>query len=151
MVFGRNEKLDVDWLASIPFFDGFSSEELSAVSALGERSQVGAGVELIDQGRIGQSCHVIVEGTAEVYIAGEFVTALGPGAMVGEMALVDHRPRTASVLARTDLVLVTFDTAAFQRLLDRSPNARQRVMALLESRLSENAVRNVDRGPVDPS
>lgn len=140
-MFGRNNKLDVGWLSSISFFDGFSDEELEAVSALGERTEVSAGTEIIDQGRVGDSCYVIVEGTADVHIRGEFVTTVGPGSMVGEMALVGHRPRNASVWAHTDMVLVEFGTEEFRKLLDRSPNAKTRVDALLNARLQANRAR----------
>lgn len=140
-MFGRNNKLDVGWLSSIAFFDGFSDDELRAVSALGERVEVAAGTEIIDQGRVGDSCWVVVEGTADIFVRGEFVTAVGPGSLVGEMALVGHRPRNASVVAHTDLVLVEFGTEEFRELLDRSPNTKERVDALLHARLQANRAR----------
>jgi len=140
-MFGRNDKLDTGWLRSIRFFEGFSEDELSAVSALGQKTEVSAGTEIIDQGRVGDACYVIVEGTADVYMRGEFVTSVGPGSMVGEMALVEHRPRNASVVAHTDLVLVSFGTEEFRKLLDRSPNANEKVLAMLNARLRANQAR----------
>jgi CRP/FNR family transcriptional regulator, cyclic AMP receptor protein len=140
-MFGRNNKLDTSWLSAISFFDGFSDEELNAVSALGERTEVAAGTEIIDQGRVGDSCYVIVEGTADVHIRGEFVTTVGPGSLIGEMALAGHRPRNASVAAHTDMVLVEFGTDEFRKLLDRSPNAKNRVDTLLNARLRANEAR----------
>ncbi len=140
-MFGRNNKLDTGWLSSISFFDGFSDDELTAVSSLGERTEVSAGTEIIDQGRVGDSCWVIVDGTADVFIRDEFVTTVGAGSMVGEMALAGHRPRNATVTAHTDMVLVEFGTEEFRKLLDRSPNAAQRVDALLSARLAANRAR----------
>lgn len=141
-MFGRNNKLDTGWLAGIAFFDGFSQDELDAVSSLGERADVASGTEIIDQGRVGDSCYVIVEGTADVFIRGEFVTTVGAGSMVGEMALAGHRPRNASVKAHTDMVLVEFGTDEFRQLLDRSSNAKARVDALLQARLAANSERD---------
>ena len=140
-MFGRNNKLDTAWLASLRFFDGFTEAELESVSVLGEKMEVTAGTEFIDQGRVGDSCYVIVEGTAAVYIRGEFITSVRSGSMVGEMALVEHRPRNASVSAETDMVLVSFGTAEFHKLLDRSPNAKERVLTLLNARLRDNQER----------
>ncbi len=140
-MFGRNNKLDTGWLSSIAFFDGFSNDDLAAVSSLGERTEVSAGAEIIDQGRVGDSCYVIVDGTADVFIRGEFVTTVGAGSMVGEMALVGHRPRNATVTAHTDMVLVEFGTEEFRKLLDRSPDAKDRVDALLNARLEANRSR----------
>ncbi len=137
-MFGLNDKLDPDWLTGVPFFDGFSGSELKAVSSLGERVEFVAGAEMIDQGRIGQTCYVIVEGSADVYIEGEFVAAVQAGSMVGEMALIGHRPRNATVVARDDLVAVSFGTEQFRSLLRRSPNAEARVNELLNARLEMN-------------
>lgn len=140
-MFGLNSKLDTDWLATLGFFEGFSDDDLKAVSRLGEREEVPAGTEIIDQGRIGDSCYVIVEGRAAVYIGGDFVTSVRSGSMVGEMALVEHRPRNATVIAENDMVLVSFGISEFRKLLDRSPAAKDKVMALLEARLAENESR----------
>lgn len=140
-MFGRNNKLDTEWLASLAFFEGFGPDELKEVSSLGERQAVAAGTEIIDQGRVGDACYVIVDGSANVYIRGEYVATVGQGSMVGEMALVEHRPRNASVVAETDMVLVAFGYAEFRRLLDRSPNAKERVLVTLNARLRANEAR----------
>ena len=140
-MFGRNNKLDTDWLAGVGFFEGFSKPELDSVAALGERVDVTAGTELIDQGRVGDTCYVIVTGTAAIYMQGEFVTSVGAGTMVGEMALVEHRPRNASVVAETDMTLVGYGMKEFRKLLDRSPNANERVTIMLNERLAENQQR----------
>lgn len=141
-MFGRNNKLDTGWLAQVSFFDGFGQAELSAVASLGERVDIAAGTELIDQGRVGDSCYVIVDGQAAIHIRGEFVTSVGSGTMVGEMALVEHRPRNATVTAETDMTLVSFGTGEFAKLLQRSPHTYDRVMAMLSDRLQANQQRD---------
>ncbi len=141
-MFGLNNKLDTDWLASVAFFEGFSSSELSKVAALGERVDVSAGTELIDQGRIGDECYVIVEGAAAIHMQGEYITSVASGSMVGEMALVEFRPRNATVTAESDMVLVRFGITDFRKLLSASPTTHDRVMALLSERLQANEARN---------
>jgi CRP-like cAMP-binding protein len=141
-MFGRNDKLDTGWLAGVGFFEGFTKPELEAVASLGERVDIVAGSELIDQGRVGDLCYVIVQGSAAVNIRGEFVTSVGPGTMVGEMALVEHRPRNATVTAETDMTLVSFGTTEFAKLLAKSPSTHDRVMAVLNDRLAANRQRN---------
>ncbi|MDH3679334.1 MAG: cyclic nucleotide-binding domain-containing protein [Acidimicrobiia bacterium] len=140
-MFGRNNKLDTNWLASVDFFEGFAKPELEAVAELGERVDVSAGTELIDQGRVGDVCYVIVDGRAAVHIRGEFVTSVGSGTMVGEMALVEHRPRNATVTAETDMTLVGFGTSEFAKLLAKSPTAYDRVVDMLNERLRQNQAR----------
>lgn len=141
-MFGLNNKLDTDWLASVAFFEGFSPGELSKVAALGERVDVAAGTELIDQGRIGDECYVIVEGSAAIHMQNEYITSVSAGSMVGEMALVEFRPRNATVTAETDMVLVRFGITDFRKLLSSSANANDRVMALLRERLAANEQRD---------
>lgn len=141
-MFGRNGKLDTDWLASVPFFSGFDASTLKSASQLGEKQQVEAGAVLIDQGRVGDACYVIVDGNAMVQMNGEYVTTVGAGSMVGEMALIEYRPRNASVIAETAMTLVAFGTKEFRALLDQSPELSESVLAQLNSRLRANEARN---------
>lgn len=140
-MFGRNNKLDTGWLSGVALFDGFSTEQVEQVAELGERVDAKAGAEIADQGRIGSECWVIVEGTARVFMNGEYVTSVGAGSMIGEMSLLEHRPRNAAVVAETDMVLVSFDTEGFNVMLDANPVAKDRVSSLLSNRLSENITR----------
>jgi CRP-like cAMP-binding protein len=126
-----------DKLRGVSFFEGFSDEELQKVADLAEDVEVDEGGLLIDQGRVGQECFVILEGRAGVYAGNEHIATLEPGAMVGEMALVDHRPRTASVVAETPMKLISLDAKAFKELLETMPKVHDRVMETLSSRLRE--------------
>lgn len=134
MPFWKKPQESVDWLASLRFFEGFTTEELARVARLGEEVEARRGALLMDQGDPGRECFVVVEGSASVYVGGDYVATSGPGSMVGEMALVDHRPRTASVVADTDMRLLRFDARHFRQLLDEMPKASERVMTMLHER-----------------
>ncbi|MCB1258382.1 MAG: cyclic nucleotide-binding domain-containing protein, partial [Microthrixaceae bacterium] len=54
---------------------------------------------------------------------------------IGEMALIDHRPRTATVIADTDLDTLKFDSEAFKILLTETPKAAEHIYATLRERL----------------
>ena len=110
----------------------------AALAAVLARSS-SSGAVLVDQGDPGTSCYVILAGVAGVYVRGEYVASSGPGSMVGEIALIDHRPRTATVVADSDLELLQFDSAAFRTLLEEMPKASERVMTLLRARLERAA------------
>lgn len=135
MVFGRKPAESVEWLSGVAFFEGFGPDELTRVMELCDEVESPAGSVLVDQGDTGTDCFVIVEGTASVYVRGEYVTSSGPGSMVGEMALIDHRPRTATVVAETDMKLLRFSTRAFRTLLEEMPKASERVWTVLRARL----------------
>lgn len=145
-MFGKRKKVDEEHIESlsrtlgtVAFFEGFTPDQLHRVAQLADEVQAEQGAWIIDQGRVGQECFVILEGEAGVYVAGEHVATLGPGSMVGEMALVEHRPRNASVVASTPMKLVAFDTRAFNTLLVEMPEAHRRVIAMLSARLEQNA------------
>ena len=136
--FKKHDGEGADWLADVSFFQGFTQEQLRRVADLSSEVEAPAGSVIIDQGDAGTECFVIVDGIASVYVANDHVATLHPGSMVGEMALVDHRPRTASVVADTDLKLLRFDARHFRTLLDEMPKASERVMALLTARLRKD-------------
>ncbi len=135
MPFWKKPSEGVDWLGSLSFFDGFGHDELVRVAALSEEIEAKEGALLMDQGDPGLECFVVVSGECSIYVAGEHIATSGAGAMVGEMALVDHRPRTASVIADSDMRLLRFDARQFRQLLDEMPKASERVMRLLTERL----------------
>lgn len=136
MALRRKPAERAELLSSVQFFDGFSADDLRRVVELSDEVEVHAGEVLVDQGDPGTHCYVILEGIASVYVRGEHVASSGPGSMVGEMALVDHRPRSATVVGDTDLDLLRFDSTAFAKLLEEMPKASERVMTLLRTRMT---------------
>lgn len=125
-------------LRGVAFFEGFTDEQLDRVVELATEVAVPAGEVLMEQGRVGQECFVVLEGTAGLFVGDEHVVSIEPGTMVGEMALVEHRPRSATVVAETPMRLIAFDTRAFRALLAEMPRAEERVMQLLADRLKAN-------------
>jgi CRP-like cAMP-binding protein len=125
-------------LRKVSLFDDLSDAELHRVAELGEEVWAEPGAVLIDQGKVGQECFVIIEGDVGVYIGTDQVATLHAGDMVGEMALIDHRPRNATVTASTPLQLLSFDTKRFRTLLDELPSAAEKVDALLHERARAN-------------
>lgn len=135
MTGGSADGRDSGWLGEIPLFEGMAPAELERISTLGTRVEVPHGEVLVDQGDPGTYCYAIAEGIADVFVSGEYVATVGRGSTIGEMALIDHRPRTATVVANGAMVLVRFDTRAFKELLDSMPKASERIHAILASRL----------------
>lgn len=133
----RAEPAAAALLAGISLFEGFSDDDLGRTAELGQRIEVPVGTVLVDQGDPGTYCYVVIDGSADVYVSGEYVATSGPGAMIGEMALIDHRPRTATVVASGPMTLLRFDTGAFRALLDEMPKAAERVHAVLGARLGD--------------
>ena len=140
-MFGNRKKAvdGVAKLSGVPFFDGFSPEELQRVAQLADDVEAEPGAVLVEQGRVGQECYVILDGQASVYVGEEHITTSGPGAMVGEMALLEHKPRNATVVADTPMKLIVLDTHAFKQLLEEMPKVNDRVMETLAARLNPSS------------
>lgn len=128
----------VDDLRHLALFAKMSNADLEEIAKLGEPVDAEPGAMLINQGDVGLECFLVLEGEAGISSGGEHLATLGAGSIVGEMALVGHRPRNASVVAQTPMRLLAFDIAAFKRMLEDMPIARDYLYALLEARAAEN-------------
>ncbi|MEO7428524.1 MAG: cyclic nucleotide-binding domain-containing protein [Acidimicrobiales bacterium] len=128
----------VDDLRHIGLFARMSNSDLTKLAKLGEPVDAVAGAVLMDQGDVGVECFLVLEGEAGVVASGEHLATIGPGSIVGEMALVGHKPRNASVIAQTAMRLLSFDIGSFKRLLDDMPVARDHIYKLLGDRAAAN-------------
>jgi len=96
-----------------------------------------AGALIVDQGQTGREAFVVLEGTVTVRRNGKKVASLGPGTIVGELSLLDHGPRTASVYAETDVTLLLITQRHFTAVLDEVPALSHRLLAALANRIRE--------------
>ena len=128
-------------LAEVPLFAGLSKRELREVGSLASRVRVPEGSTLAHQGKPGREFLVVLDGTVDVLIDGQVVATCGAGDFFGEIALLEHGPRTASVVARTDVVVDVINRAEFTTLLADHPQIADSLRAATEERLAENAAR----------
>jgi CRP-like cAMP-binding protein len=89
------------------------------------------------QGDIGHEAFVVVDGSASVTRDGNEVVELGPGAVFGEMALIDRRPRNASVTATTPMRVLVIGKREFSGLLDEAADFRNSIMSALAARVRQ--------------
>jgi glucose-6-phosphate 1-dehydrogenase len=94
-----------------------------------------AGEMLIRKGDLGREMYVLVRGQVEVVDdTGKVLTTLEDGACFGEIALLIHTPRTASVRAKTGCDLLALDRAAFSRILHDHPHFAASVLEIARER-----------------
>jgi len=134
-----DEKMEA--LRAIGLFAGCSKHELSSVARLCEEAHLKEGFVLTTQGGPGRECFVIADGDAKVTIDGQIVAKVGPGDCVGEMALLDGGPRTATVTALTPMTVYVLSSVEFRSLLETNPVARK-IMTSLARRLREAETAN---------
>ncbi len=80
---------------------------------------------------------IIIEGTSTVKRKGRVLARLGPGDFFGELAVVAGVPRTATVIADTDMVIETLNRREFSSLLDESPRIAKKILVGAVRRLHE--------------
>ncbi len=118
----------IDFLLTIPIFDGCTSHQLQLIAGHMNYITVNKDELLFKEGDKGSYVCFVVEGTLDVIkqtnFGGEMVIAkLRKGRSIGEMALIDHTPRSASVKAMEDCTMLTLSNDSFELLLDESPKA----------------------------
>ncbi|HEV2311377.1 MAG TPA: cyclic nucleotide-binding domain-containing protein [Acidimicrobiia bacterium] len=126
-----------EWLAKVPLFNGLSKKQLREVSSLATRLDEPAGTQLTKEGRVGNEFIIVLEGEIEIRKGDEIVATRGPGSYVGEIALLDNRPRTATVVAKTPVVIEVIGRREFRTLLADAPELQAEIMNTMAQRLAE--------------
>jgi len=117
-------------LRRIPGLSTVSDADLERLATLVEECEVPEGTVLVRQGSVGRSSYVIMEGWAAVSVAGSPIAALGPGDHIGEMAVLDNQPRSATVTAKTPMRLLEIGPAALGNFLDHTAVLRSIAVGL---------------------
>jgi len=100
-----------------------------------ECESVPAGRTLFREGDLGDAFYVVIAGEVDIRVGSELVETVGPGGVVGEMAMIDGGARSASAVARTDSRVVRLDEKRFQFLVQQTPNFAVQVMRIMADRL----------------
>ena len=96
---------------------------------------LGAGDFPFREGELGDRMYGLLEGNMDVLLGELVVETAEPGTLLGEMALIDDRRRTASVVAKTPCRLAQIDQRRFHFLVQQTPNFATHVMKVLADRL----------------
>jgi CRP-like cAMP-binding protein len=116
-------------LRQLDLFRECGDDDLDRVAALAlEETRFEPGEVVYREGDPARDCYVIVEGETDVTVSERFVGTVGEGESVGEMGLLDHAPRTATVVARTPLRVQVIDATSFDRLLDEAPSVTRALL-----------------------
>ncbi len=131
-------------LGQLELFGDCSRRELARVESLLTMVTVPAGHVLIREGRTGNEFLIIASGEAEVTKStghgNAKVAELGDGEFVGEIALLQGVPRTATVTAKTDLTAYVSNAAEFREILRSAPAAATRITRASSLRAADLAL-----------
>ena len=95
----------------------------------------GAGDTIFKEGDAGDTMYVVVEGRVDLLVRGKLVEELGAGGVLGEMALIDSVPRSATAVAKSDCKLAPIHEKRFQFLVQQTPNFALQIMRVMAERL----------------
>src|SRR6476659_2983239 len=103
--------------------------------------QLAPGDFLFREGKKGETMYVLLEGEVDIFLGDFVLETAGPGALLGEMALIDDSPPTANAVAKTPAKLAQIDRRRFHFLVQQTPHFATHVMKILANRLRHmNAV-----------
>ena len=120
---------DVDLFSQIP------GEDLSQVAQIAKEIYFEQDRQIIKQGEVGDCLYLIIEGEVKVLSGDQEIARLGEKESVGEMSILDAEPRSASVFAVTDVVLLEIKQEDFYEMISERPEIAQGVIKVLTRRL----------------
>jgi CRP-like cAMP-binding protein len=128
-------------LAKVPLFSMLSKKELSRLAKNAHDRTFPAGAVLTEQDQTGVTFGVIVEGQAAVSVHGQAARKLGPGDYFGEMALIDHSFRSATITAETDLRCLLFTAWVFRPFAMEHPETAWALLEVMVQRVRDAEAR----------
>jgi CRP-like cAMP-binding protein len=131
----RSELVEI--VGKVPLFADLTRRQLQEIAKACFEARYTAGDVMFKQLDKGQQMLVIVAGTARVERDGRKIAAVGPGDAVGEMSLIDGLPRSASVIADSDVEGIALYRTSFRKLLDETPTLCGRLLLTQTARIRE--------------
>jgi CRP-like cAMP-binding protein len=132
----RHESVDkIEILSKIPLFSSSTHDELAKVAGLFDEVTRPAGTVLVREGVPGSEFFVLVEGSVTASVHGDTLATLSAGDFFGEMSLLEHAPRAATIVADTDVTLLVAEPRGFAALWSASPAVGVRMLRTMSSRL----------------
>lgn len=126
-------------LRRIPIFRGVDEAKLRLLAFISDRIQFHPGEKLCEQGEAGDAALIILDGEADVRVQADdsirTVACMKANDIVGEIAILCDMPRTATVVANSDMNVLSVSKDNFFRLLEEFPDMALEIMRVLASRL----------------
>ena len=130
-----------DLLRKVSLFSGLDDRELDSLADEFNERRFSAGDRIALEGEGGLMFFVVDSGDASVDVQGKEVGKLGPGDAFGEIALIDRRPRTATVTALTDLRTFGLPVFVFRPFVEARPAVAWKLLEAMADRLASAEAR----------
>jgi CRP/FNR family cyclic AMP-dependent transcriptional regulator len=124
-------------LAAVRLFATSGKKELRAIAKTAKISRVLKGTQIMTEGDVGNTMYVILVGTARVTRDGRKLATIGPGDAFGELALLSKGPRTATVVATSEMEVAIISRRQLTGLLEAAPSFARKLLESLADRVRE--------------
>ncbi len=124
-------------LAQVPLFAELPREQRLVIAQLATHLEAPAGEVLTREGEEGREFIILLDGEVEVSRDGQTIATLGPGSHFGEIALIAHGPRTATVTTTTPVAIEAIGRSGFALALAEVPGLSDDLLAAMATRLAE--------------
>jgi CRP-like cAMP-binding protein len=124
-------------LEDVRLFSKCTARQRRTIARHAQIAELPAGVELVREGEPGDALFVIIDGTAVVQQGGEELNRVGPGAYFGELAILDGEPRSATVVADSDVRVAVIGIRMFRTLLREFSDLAEQLLIGLAGELRE--------------
>lgn len=121
--------------AEVDLFTELPRRLVEKIAAIAREVTFNPGQEVVEEGHGGVGFHLILDGQATVQVRGQSRPDLGPGDYFGEISLVDGKPRSATVRAKTPLHTASLTVWDFQPLLERDTSIALALLRRMCARL----------------
>jgi CRP-like cAMP-binding protein len=131
--------VDAHQLEDIPLFAELTRKQRERIARWADEVDVPAGYQLLVEGRFPHEFFVVLDGIVDVERGGTFLTELGRGAFLGEIALIEDDRRTATVVARTPVHAMVMGPREFDEMRQEMPTVAEQLERTAKRRLAEDA------------
>ena len=125
------------FLSNVPLFEGFSKADLKKIVKEANEDRFGPKTPIVTEGESGGRFFLILEGQADLVIGGRKRRGLGPGDHFGEMSILDKGPRSASVIAASEVRTLSIASWNFLSMLQEDFRLAKKVMIGMSRRIRE--------------
>ena len=125
-MFTRKHRLHPTLLAS-DLAATVSLKELEQLDRFATTLKIAAGDQIVRADAVGRECFVVIDGEFSIQL-GDREVHVGPGAVIGELALLTRKPRNASVTATVDSIVYVLNRSEFVTVLDKCPKLSRVVL-----------------------
>ncbi|MGD9675792.1 MAG: cyclic nucleotide-binding domain-containing protein [Candidatus Bipolaricaulia bacterium] len=125
----------IDALKKTPIFAKTSDESLQSLLKSAIQKTVQAGTKIVEKGQSGLGFYLVLSGKADVMGGGKKLAEIGEGGFFGELSVIDGAPRTADVVAKTDVTCLVVSQWAMRSIIETHPEIALSMLDELARRL----------------